>query len=139
MSAVLDNSSWRHVPRDQLQFGVVWQPIRALLVEKCEAFEADDVFRALSLGEMQAWVAVDDRGAILTLLLTRISRQRDKSVLRVEWCGGSDMSSWIGERWRLKEWAGLMGCSAIDFEGREGWQHFFPEARVRGIELRIDL
>lgn len=131
-------AEWCFVRPEDVEIDAAWEPIKVLLDRHCESFRAEDVRAAVASGQFQLWLARSG-GELLAVMVTQLVRRRDGLVCAVNFCGGTRMSEWIGERDLLRRWARDEGCIAIKGEHREGWLRFFPDAEQTGIvwELRL--
>jgi len=139
MATVLkEKQTWFSVPAYQAENPSVWNQVAKILARTCAEYRAEDVRAAVVAGTMELWVAAPE-GAVDAVLVTQITRTKDGQAMTVLFVGGAEMRDWIGERWRLADYARRRGCAELRFEGRDGWQRFFPEAEQVGVKLRIKL
>ena len=80
----------------------------------------DDFFTALSDGDMQLWIALED-DHILASMVTQIIPYPRKRVLRIISIAGEDMENWIDNLPIIENWALSNGCTSLECWGRKGW------------------
>lgn len=112
---------------------VVWPKIHDMVVEAMDKakvtdyYGLDDVFRMISLKEMQLWICVSKR-QIKAFAMTKIVKYPKRQVIDIFLTGGRDMDEWVQELWQtLKEYGKNNRCEEIRAFGRKGWTRVLPD------------
>lgn len=92
-------------------------------------YAIEDVEAELEAGRAQFWPL--ERSAAVT----RIHDYPQASVLRI-WLAGGDMQDLLANVWRLEEYAKETNCTAIEIEGRKGWERVMPDFELVSVILR---
>ena len=94
----------------------IWEKVHEHLLRMAPhsegELEPEDIFEALTEGEMQLWAAVDDK-EILATMVTQVVPYPRKRVLRIISIGGEDMDRWLDHLPMVEEWALEMGCTSL--------------------------
>jgi len=102
----------------------IWHHVQPLLEKSAPhsegEMEAEDMFPILLSGEMQLWVAIENKEIIAAMVSQIISYPR-KKVMRIISIGGSDMEKWMPNFPIFENWALNLGCTSIEAWGRKGW------------------
>jgi AraC-like DNA-binding protein len=120
----------------------VWKKARRLVkrVVRPETGETpDSVLTDIQMRRKQLWIVNDFQGAVITTVLDRPAQR----VLFVPYLVGDHMTSWLDDWVRvMEEYARSLGCAAIEFNGRRGWNKIgerFPEYKSTQTIFRRDL
>ncbi len=81
----------------------------------------DDVKRDLTECKRQLWAAILD-GTCVAVVVTGIAQYPGRTICQAQYGGGSRLDDWLPDILNVvEEWAGQIGCSAIEVVGRRGW------------------
>jgi len=126
----------------------VWENVAPLLARVTQhtegEMEPDDFLEALSLGEMQLWIAVEKYGmledSVHTAMVTQIIHYPQKKVLRVIAIAGSNFKE-LHESFNsmVEAFAIQAGCSSMELWGRKGWKKMLPDWKDTYIVFTKDL
>jgi hypothetical protein len=97
-------------------------PDAAPLLEKAlsNTLSLQDTKQALLRGEMQLWIAYEDK--IITAFITEIVDYPQRKVVRIILCGGDKLDSWVKDFLNLVEaWGKGCGAKSMEIVGRRGW------------------
>lgn len=89
----------------------------------------DDVRADIDAGRAQLWPL--ERSAAVT----RIHDCPKQSILRI-WLAGGAMDDLLANMWKLEAFAREVGCTAIELEGRRGWERVMPDFELVSVTLR---
>ena len=110
------------VPSDQVPY--IWEKVEEHLLRMAPhsegELEPDDFFESLTDGDMQLWVAIENKD-IVASMVTQIVPYPRKRILRIIAIGGDEMDKWIHQLPMVEDWALTMGCTALECWGRKGW------------------
>ena len=102
----------------------IWEKVHEHLLRMAPhsegELEPEDFFEALTEGEMQLWVAIENKD-IVASMVTQVVPYPRKRVLRIISIGGDGMDRWIEQLPMVEEWALSMGCTSLECWGRRGW------------------
>ena len=102
----------------------IWEKIHDHLVSMTPhsegELEPDDFYEAISEGEMQLWIALEEK-ELLASMVTQIVTYPRKRVLRIISISGDDMYKWIDYIPTVEDWALSLGCTSLECWGRKGW------------------
>ena len=87
---------------------------------------AEDFYTVLVDGEMQLWIAVEDKEVIASMV-TQVITYHSKKTLRVIAIAGGEIKRWFHFMTQLEEFAILMGCSSLEAWGRKGWKKILTD------------
>lgn len=100
-------------------------------------YEPEDVFGYCQKGDMQLWLVAEDE-AVLAACVTEIVNYPRKRVVRAVFCGGREMSKWLGLMdSTLEGWSKGWGCTGIELLGRRGWSRVV-QGDVLSVVIRRD-
>jgi len=98
------------------------------------------IIRQGARAEVQFWVAMRAETEILAVVITElIDYPTGKKALRILLAEGQEMRIWTPWFGEIEAEAKDQGCSVIEYHGRPGWSHIFPEFRelYRAYEKEI--
>ena len=102
----------------------IWEKVHEHLLRMAPhsegELEPEDFFEALTEGEMQLWVAIENKD-IVASMVTQVVPYPRKRVLRIISIGGDGMDRWIEQLPMVEDWALSMGCTSLECWGRRGW------------------
>ena len=102
----------------------IWEKVHDHLVSMMPhsegELEPDDFYEAISEGEMQLWIALEEK-ELLASMVTQIVTYPRKRVLRIISISGDDMYKWIDYIPTVEDWALSLGCTSLECWGRKGW------------------
>jgi hypothetical protein len=102
----------------------IWHHVQPLLEKSTPHSEgemdAEDMFPILLSGEMQLWVAIENK-EIIAAMVSQIITYPKKRVMRIISIGGADMEKWMPNFPLFENWALNLGCTSIEAWGRKGW------------------
>jgi hypothetical protein len=109
------------IPRHQVHelWGQVKPLIEAALSRGRGEMLAEDVLGFLVSGDMQLWIARDDR--IRAICVTEIVQFPRLKVCRLALGAGSGLRLWSHGKAVIKSWAQSQGCNELWGGGRKGW------------------
>jgi hypothetical protein len=89
----------------------------------------DDTFDLCVSGMQQLWIITDCEDEIIAALVTCISTfQNGTKALCLLNMGGDGVNSWSRPLMNmLDSYAEAEGCTSVEFRGRKGWGHIYPE------------
>ena len=95
----------------------IWEKVHEHLLRMAPhsegELEPEDFFEALTEGEMQLWVAIENKD-IVASMVTQVVPYPRKRVLRIISIGGDGMDRWIEHLPMVEEWALSMGCTSLE-------------------------
>ena len=80
----------------------------------------DDFFDRLMEGEMQLWVAIEDK-EIIACMISQFATFPQKRVLRIIYISGEGMDRWIENFPMVENFALMNGCTFLEVWGRGAW------------------
>lgn len=86
----------------------------------------EDFFSFLVSGQMQLWVAIEQK-QVIAAMVTQVIPYPQKKVLRIIAIGGSGMDRWFPSLHRLEEFALNLGCDSLEAWGRKGWKKILTD------------
>lgn len=101
----------------------VWGHVSELIQSAVEyvdsGYLADDVRKALTVSEMQLWIAGDYQA----IAVTQIQIYPQHKTCLIVAMAGEGMDEWFDELLgTVEEWAGKMNCKYVEEYGRKGWR-----------------
>lgn len=121
----------------------IWDNVGPMLAEIQEHSEGelkpDDFLDNLMTGNMQLWIATEDK-EILMSMVTEIIKYPQKKILRVIAISGKNFKE-LHERFNdmIESFAIQHGCSAMELWGRKGWKKMLPDWKDSYIVFTKDL
>lgn len=129
------------IPTDRVM--AVWERAKPL-VEKSVPYsdyllQIDDLEDGLAIGSKQLWVIVDETGE--EMMAAGVTEIINDDTCFVWGFGGKNMSEWFDTHQRLEAWAKEVGCKAVSFFGRQGWERVMRPSgyKRRMVVLRKEL
>jgi hypothetical protein len=98
----------------------------------------EDFHEALISGEMQLWLAIEDKEVIASMV-SQIINYPKKRILRIISIGGEDMDKWITHLPTVENWALAAGCYSLECWGRKGWLKILKDWKCSYHILTKDL
>ena len=107
-----------------------WPRVRNVLEPAIAAsggrWRPEYVLAALSLGEQELWVIVDDDGEVRGAAVTQAMNYPEKKMLAIHYLGGEGFDEWFNELSdSLTDYARRTGCDAIECNARAGFWKWF--------------
>lgn len=100
-----------------------WLKTRKMIDSACTRsfgkYEAIDVMRELMKGNMNLWVAEDEK--VKSIAITQIVSYPRTKVCKILCCTGKGMNEWVHFLMEIEGWAKKMGCKTTEPECRLGW------------------
>jgi hypothetical protein len=101
----------------------IWGNVSELISSAVEyvdsGYTADDVRKALTVSEMQLWIAGDYQACAVT----QINRYPQHKTCLIVAMAGEGMDEWFDELLStIEEWASKMKCKYVEEYGRKGWR-----------------
>tara|TARA_R100001530_G_C4317275_1_gene154733 strand:+ start:1017 stop:1436 length:420 start_codon:yes stop_codon:yes gene_type:complete len=121
----------------------VWEHVAPLLDKVQEhtegEVESEDFLEPLTHGDMQLWIATEDK-SLHSVMITQIIPYPQKKVLRVISLSGSEFNEKLSEfQAMLESFAIRTGCSSLELWGRKGWKKLLPDWESNYIVYTKDL
>ena len=120
----------------------VWDEVAPLLSEVTPhtegEIEPDDFIEPLSDGQMQLWVAIEDK-EVHSAMITQIIPYPQKRVLRIISLAGSEFEKLYHFIDMVESFAIQSECSAIEMWGRKGWKKLLPDWKDSYIVFTKDI
>ena len=120
----------------------IWEEVAPLLDKVQEhtegEVESDDFLEPLTHGDMQLWIATEDKN-LHSVMITQIIPYPQKQVLRVISLAGSDFKKLNQFQAMLESFAIKTGCTSLELWGRKGWKKLLPEWESNYIVYTKDL
>ena len=86
----------------------------------------DDFLDRLMDGEMQLWVAIEDK-EITACMISQFATFPQKRVLRIVYISGEGMDRWIENFPMVEDFALINGCTFLEVWGRKAWIKILKE------------
>ena len=121
----------------------VWEDVGPMLAKVTEhsegELEPDDFLDNLMIGNMQLWIATEDKEILLSMV-TQVVSYPQKKVLRVITISGEKFKE-AHDKFNdmIESFAIKKGCSAMELWGRKGWKKMLPEWKDSYIVFTKDL
>ena len=120
----------------------IWEEVAPLLDKVQEhtegEVESDDFLEPLTHGDMQLWIATEDKN-LRSVMITQIIPYPQKQVLRVISLAGSDFKKLNQFQAMLESFAIRTGCTSLELWGRRGWRKLLPDWESNYIVYTKDL
>ena len=120
----------------------VWEDVAPLLAEVSPHTEGevapDDYMAPLTHGEMQLWVAIEDK-KVHSAMITQIIPYPQKKILRIISLAGSEFGKLYNFIDMVESFAIQCECSALEMWGRKGWKKLLPDRKDSYIVYTKDL
>ena len=120
----------------------VWEDVAPLLAEVSPHTEGevdpDDYMEPLTHGEMQLWVAIEDK-KVHSAMITQIIPYPQKKILRIISLAGSEFGKLYNFIDMVESFASQCECSALEMWGRKGWKKLLPDWKDSYIVYTKDL
>jgi len=100
--------------------------------------EPDDFIEPLTHGEMQLWIAIEDK-EIIAALITQVIPYPQKKVLRLISLAGEDFSKFKDFISMVESFAIRSECSSLEMWGRKGWKKLLPDWKDSYIVFTKDI
>ncbi len=121
----------------------VWDNVATLLSTVTQHAEGEmepaDYLESLTHGDMQLWIAIEEKEIIIAMV-TQIIPYPRKKVLRVIAIAGERFIE-AHKRFNdiVETFAVNVGCSSMELWGRKGWKKMLPEWKDSYIVFTKDL
>jgi hypothetical protein len=118
----------RGIPADEVT--PLWprlEPLVRRALERSSDYTLDDIHQSLREERRQlfaTWPALD------TICITAIDQRPKAKVLTIWWKAGILHDDWRDMLTAVENWARWLGCSKVEFRGREGWRRLLPDYRT---------
>ena len=121
-------------------WAIASEPVLAKAIEATGGrYTPETVLRDIKAKRMQLWIVCDKTGTIYASLVTSVTRwPTGMTTCSVLFMGGHDMKRWITLVGTLKDWARSLGCSRLDYSGREGLERVLGWRRL-GVMSETEL
>ena len=114
-----------------------WPTVEPLVLRALEhddgCHTAASIRKALAAGKMQLWV---DSSPITAICITEIVVYPATKRCNIFLLAGHDIDAWIWQLPALESWAREKGCSAMELQGRPGWERILPGYVKTAVHLR---
>ena len=98
----------------------------------------DDYIEPLTHGDMQLWIATEDK-KIIAALITQIIPYPQKKILRLISLAGDEFDKFKGCLDMVESFATSNHCTALEMWGRKGWKRLLPEWKDSYIVYTKDI
>jgi len=120
----------------------IWEDVAPMLARVTPhtegELEPDDFIEPLTHGEMQLWIAIENK-EIIAALITQIIPYPQKKVLRLISLAGEDFSKFKDFVSMVESFAIRSECSSLEMWGRKGWKKLLPDWKDSYIVFTKDL
>ena len=120
----------------------IWEDVAPMLARVTShtegELEPDDFIEPLTHGEMQLWIAIEDK-EIIAALITQVIPYPQKKVLRLISLAGEDFSKFKDFISMVESFAIRSECSSLEMWGRKGWKKLLPDWRDSYIVFTKDI
>ena len=120
----------------------IWEDVAPMLARVTPhtegELEPDDFIEPLTHGEMQLWVAIEDK-EIIAALITQIIPYPQKRVLRLISLAGEDFDKFKDFVTMVESFAINSECSSLEMWGRKGWKKLLPDWKDSYIVFTKDI
>ena len=120
----------------------IWEDVAPMLARVTShtegELEPDDFIEPLTHGEMQLWIAIEDK-EIIAALITQVIPYPQKKVLRLISLAGEDFSKFKDFISMVESFAIRSECSSLEMWGRKGWKKLLPDWKDSYIVFTKDI
>ena len=120
----------------------IWEDVAPMLARVTShtegELEPDDFIEPLTHGEMQLWIAIEDK-EIIAALITQVIPYPQKKVLRLISLAGEDFNKFKDFISMVESFAIRSECSSLEMWGRKGWKKLLPDWRDSYIVFTKDI
>ena len=120
----------------------MWEQVAPLLARVSRhtegEMEPDDYIEPLTHGDMQLWVATEDK-KILAALITQIIPYPQKRILRLISLAGEEFNRFKDCLDMVEAFAINNHCTALEMWGRKGWKKLLPDWKDSYIVYTKDI
>ena len=120
----------------------MWESVAPLLarvsIHTEGELEPDDYIEPLTHGDMQLWIATEDK-KIIAALITQIIPYPQKRILRLISLAGDEFDRFKGCLDMVESFAIRNHCTALEMWGRKGWKRLLPEWKDSYIVYTKDI
>ena len=120
----------------------MWEQVAPLLARVSRhtegEMEPDDYIEPLTHGDMQLWIATEDK-KIIAALITQIIPYPQKKILRLISLAGDEFDKFKGCLDMVESFATSNHCTALEMWGRKGWKRLLPEWKDSYIVYTKDI
>ncbi|HLB80612.1 MAG TPA: hypothetical protein VJJ77_08910 [Dongiaceae bacterium] len=121
-----------------------WPPAEAAIARAVARsdgrYAVADVLAALRAGDMQLWVSLaeidDGASAVEAACITEIVSYPREKRCGIVFCAGKERKNWLHQLAGIETWAKALGCTAMELQGRPGWERILPDWRKTHVILR---
>ena len=114
-------------------------PVLARVSEHTEGeLEPDDYIEPLTHGDMQLWIATENK-EIIAALITQIIPYPQKRILRLISLAGDNFSRFKSCLDMVESFAISNHCTALEMWGRKGWKRLLPDWKDSYIVYTKDI
>ena len=120
----------------------IWEDVAPMLARVTShtegELEPDDFIEPLTHGEMQLWIAIEDK-ELIAALITQVIPYPQKKVLRLISLAGEDFSKFKDFISMVESFAIRSECSSLEMWGRKGWKKLLPDWKDSYIVFTKDI
>jgi len=120
----------------------MWESVAPFLARVSEhtegELEPDDYIEPLTHGDMQLWIATENK-EIIAVLITQIISYPQKRILRLISLAGDNFSRFKGCLDMVESFAISNHCTALEMWGRKGWKRLLPDWKDSYIVYTKDI
>ena len=120
----------------------IWEDVAPMLARVTShtegELEPDDFIEPLTHGEMQLWIAIEDK-EIIAALITQVMPYPQKKVLRLISLAGEDFNKFKDFISMVESFAIRSECSSLEMWGRKGWKKLLPDWKDSYIVFTKDI
>jgi hypothetical protein len=124
-------------PKDVHQ---IWPQAKELIrsaIEKTDLSDFRDIEYDVLAGDQLLWLALSDH--VEAAATTHLIKTRDKPVLVLTACAGSQRERWMPLLSRIENYAKAEGAKCVRFYGRKGWARELKDYHVQYVIMEKDL
>jgi hypothetical protein len=120
-------------------FTILAQEVASIADRSRRRVTVPDLLEAVHDEKLFAWVAVDDRGALVAIVFAEIRDYPRAKVCRLVGCAGRGRRQWLPLLAEIEQWAASVGCSQMHAEARRGWAGDLVDYRLTHVLLEKDI
>jgi hypothetical protein len=124
-------------PKDVHQ---IWPQAKELIrtaIERTDLSDFRDIEYDVLSGDQLLWLAISNR--IEAAATTHLIKTKDKPVLVITACSGTDRKRWLPLLSRIEHYARAEGAKCVRIYGRKGWQRALSGYHVEHVILEKGL
>jgi hypothetical protein len=124
-------------PKDVHQIWPQAKELIRLAIERTDLSDFRDIEYDVLCGDQLLWLAISNH--IEAAATTHLIKTKDKPVLVLTACAGSERERWLPLLSRIENYAKAEGAKCVRIYGRVGWQRVLSGYHVEHVILEKDL